>query len=165
MKWMCKESGCAIDLQQEGDPPDCPNCGEKLVPRPEWNGSIGVERILAERKRQVEGESWSEGHDDTHTSGELAWAAACYAAPDSVLVSRSSSSRGFYFVDPWPWDQTWDKRTPRDPKRREALQLPPRTERALRIRELEKAGALIAAEIDRLVRAHEEEALRDEPTH
>ena len=49
------------------------------------------------------------------------------------------------FVDPWPrsWVEDWDKRLPtRDP----------RDVSDERIRELEKAGALIAAEIDRLLR-------------
>lgn len=84
----------------------------------------GAEIIAAERKRQIEQEGWSEEHDDAHKWGELAWAATCYAMPP--LDGRGLN---------WPWDRKWWKPTPDD-----------------RIRELAKAGALIAAEIDRLKR-------------
>ncbi len=35
--------------------------------------------VLAERQRQVLQEGWTPEHDDTHSSGEMAGAAACYA--------------------------------------------------------------------------------------
>lgn len=38
-----------------------------------------VNDILAERRRQIEIEGWTEDHDDRHTYGSLAQAAACYA--------------------------------------------------------------------------------------
>ncbi len=85
----------------------------------------GVAAIAAERRRQVEAEGWTPEHDDQHTRGELARAAACYA-----LAYDLGSERELL----WPWAEDWWK--PAD-----------------RIRDLEKAGALIAAEIDRLKRA------------
>lgn len=104
--------------------------------------SEGVARIAAERQRQVEKEGWTTEHDDEHQDGEMAWAAVCYAAPKPVY-RLSDVLRGYF--DPWPWSVTWDKR-PRATTG--SLQTP-----AERIRMLEKAGALIAAEIDRLLRA------------
>jgi hypothetical protein len=108
----------------------------------------GLQRIAAERKRQIEAEGWSPDHDDDHDAGELAWAAICYAAPAPVYMRNRSRSKAA-FVDPWPswWDSKWDKR-PRD---EDDVLTEPTPEQ--RIRMLEKAGALIAAEIDRLLRA------------
>ena len=73
----------------------------------------GIERIAKERQRQVSVEGWTPQHDDEHKDGEMAIAAARYAAPY--------------------WE--WDKRGKHE-----------------RIRQLEIAGALLAAEIDRLLR-------------
>jgi len=116
----------------------------------------GVELIAAERKRQIEKEGWTAEHDDDHDRGELAQAAACYAAgPERTHVTRQlNSSRGMedagYVYDystpkpgqiNWPWDSEWYKVTPRN-----------------RVKELTKAGALIAAEIDRLQRIPKEGA-------
>ena len=86
--------------------------------------SIGL--IAAERQRQIEQEGWSPEHDDAHCRGQLGMAAACYALPPNNHVRTLD----------WPWDRKWWRPTPDD-----------------RIRELVKAGALIAAEIDRLQRA------------
>jgi len=96
--------------------------------------ATGVELIVAERERQISGEGWTPAHDDEHSRGEMAWAAVCYAAPGSVY-SVYRRPRGFVFVDPWPWAEEWDKR-----------------DKDNRVRHLAKAGALIAAEIDRLQR-------------
>ena len=82
----------------------------------------GAELIAAERLRHTEVEGWTPEHDDEHTDGELASAAAAYIFPDGHD----------HF---WPWDESWWKPSD-DP-----------------IRNLAKAGALIAAEIDRLQRA------------
>ena len=94
----------------------------------------GVERIADERRRQIGAEGYSSDHDDGHIHEELAMAAACYAAPVTIYQRRCSS-----FSDPWPFDDEEDKR-------HKATTLD------TRIRLLEKAGALIAAEIDRLLR-------------
>jgi hypothetical protein len=103
----------------------------------------GVERIVAERRRQIADLKWTPEHDDDHDGGELALAAVCYAAPDRVYV-RDDFAAGVQFKDPFPWGR-WDSR-PHD-----GNVLKDRT-MAEDIRLLEKAGALIAAEIDRLLR-------------
>lgn len=97
----------------------------------------GIESIAAERRRQTEAEGWTPEHDDAHTDETLALVAALYATPFR-LFSQESSKDFFLFEDPWPseWDDRWDKRDQLD--RRSKLVI---------------AGALIAAEIDRLDRA------------
>lgn len=85
----------------------------------------GAALIAAERERQVSDEKWSSSHDDEHDSGQLATAAGCY------IFSGLAGFAGAH----WPWMWSWWKPTPGD-----------------RVRELTKAGALIAAEIDRLQR-------------
>lgn len=88
----------------------------------------GIEEIANERKRQIEVEGWTPEHDDEHICGELAHAAACYAYPNRI-------KRLDYVGWPEDWSLDWYKPTPEN-----------------RIKELAKAGALIAAEIDRLKR-------------
>jgi hypothetical protein len=87
----------------------------------------GVELITEERQRQIDVEKWDYSHDADYSKNQLLHAAICYAYPD----------RGEDCIDQppmaWPWDAMWWKPTPGD-----------------RVRELVKAGALIAAEIDRL---------------
>lgn len=86
----------------------------------------GIELITAERQRQITEEGWTAEHDDEHRHAELLEAAHCYshAARTGVLHPPNG----------WPWEPSWWKPTD-DP-----------------IRNLTKAGALIAAEIDRLQR-------------
>lgn len=91
----------------------------------------GVEMIAAERTRQIE----VEGFIDDVTNcpdGELVIAAMCYAAPESTY-GPLRFFKSAYRPAMWPWLKRDWKPTPDD-----------------RIRELVKAGALIAAEIDRL---------------
>jgi len=109
----------------------------------------GAELIAAERKRQIEAEGWTPEHDDDHDGGELALAACCYATPIPLYrkSDRPLAHNIIQFYDPWPWDDGWDKRkrggnVPRIPD-----------SNAERVRMLVKAGALVAAEIDRLQRA------------
>ena len=89
----------------------------------------GIELIAVERERQVSEEGWTSSHDGNHEYGQLAEAAACYATSEN----RRAKYRGQLSPDLWPFDHKWWKPTPDD-----------------RVRELVKAGALIAAEIDRL---------------
>ena len=104
----------------------------------------GVKLIAAERERQVSEERWTPEHDDTHTDGELVAAARCYLTPPgaernvTLEVVEAQTLVGVAAVPrDWPWEpDAWK---------------PPRG--LDRIRELTKAGALIAAEIDRLQRA------------
>lgn len=96
----------------------------------------GIELIAAERQRQVESEGWTPEHDDSHWSGHMALAAACYACNAATMTQRATpemmekyakfSSQGFR----WPWAKKWWK--PKSP-----------------VQDLVRAGALIAAEIDR----------------
>ncbi len=93
--------------------------------------NTGIDRISAERKRQVEEEGWTPEHDAQHARGELAAAAACYAMNKAPFLTSDLDHIGYCV---WPWDRRWDKRKKHD-----------------RIRSLTIAGALIAAEIDRLL--------------
>lgn len=102
----------------------------------------GAERIVKERVRQISEEGWTAEHDDQHTDGEIARAAACYAAEAGDTCIEEVVEVGPDIMEgknPWPWDKKWDKRV-----------LNPST--CDKIRMLEKAGALCAAEIDRLLR-------------
>lgn len=83
----------------------------------------GTELIADERQRQIEVEGWTPEHDSIHTDEELCYAAKSYIESPHIIGIPPN----------WPWDFEWFKTTPND-----------------RVRELVKAGALIAAEIDRL---------------
>lgn len=108
--------------------------------------SKAIELIAAERQRQIEKEGWTPEHDASHKRGELAMAAACYAVERPIFVQATSYR---YPVDEterhadrrlpdvvmsnlWPWAARWYK--PKDT-----------------LSDLVRAGALIAAEIDRLL--------------
>jgi hypothetical protein len=123
----------------------------------------GIQLIEGERKRQIEVEGWTKEHDAEHTSMEMAGAAACYIARNvsKLLEDKRHTNQSplaefkIYFPQEldcmvnngdrgdrklrkagwrngWPWDQKWWKPSD-DP-----------------VKNLVKAGALIAAEIDRL---------------
>ena len=93
----------------------------------------GAELIARERRRQVRVKGYTAEHDDEHDQGELAKAAICYAIPSRAAVQA---------VQWWPWaNAPVVNHNVHNPRGRES-----------RIRELAKAGALIAAEIDRLRR-------------
>ena len=117
----------------------------------------GARRITRERQRQIQQEGWSNEIDDTHENGELAWAAACYAAPERIYTLNQAvtpTDPVIAFHDPWP-----DKFSSFD--KRPSFKRTPSTNK--RIRALEKAGALIAAEIDRLLRLKEVESSDESP--
>ena len=86
----------------------------------------GIELIAEERQRQLDEEGWTPEGDAKHKDGELIRAALCYADSCNPFAK---------YVGPntWPWDSVWDKRHQHSTKRRLVI-----------------AGALIAAEIDRL---------------
>lgn len=84
--------------------------------------------VARERRRQVEAEGWTAEHDDTHTDAEMSLAAACYALPNEF------PRRDRYVMSLWPWAGAWWN---------------PTTDQ----RNLEKAGALTLAEMERLARA------------
>lgn len=116
--------------------------------------TTGITLIARERKRQVEQEGWNAAHDDEHQQAELSMAACAYAAPLQLFERVDGPASGAHFFrDCWPWDRVWDKRKfvkPGRDQERPALADEYTTEE--RIRNLAKAGALIAAEIDRLSR-------------
>lgn len=87
----------------------------------------GVELIAAERQRQIEVEGYTSDRDDAMSEAQIACAAACYA-----LWYAGYDLDLTY----WPWHiDTWK---PKDG-----------------LSNLVRAGALIAAEIDRLQRVAE----------
>lgn len=114
--------------------------------------TTGVELIRTERIRQVSVKGWTEEHDDEHIEGELARAGAAYA------LATCFGQPGPHDVvelcdDVWPFeDGEGCKWTPCY----RALGDPHATSGAtildLQIRDLTRGGALIAAELDRLLR-------------
>lgn len=102
-----------------------------------------IAEIAAERRRQIEVEGWTAEHDDQHTDGSLAQAAAVYALPSREMVQVGNAPlRGSHWKPTlWPrsWADSWFK-----PKDRE--------------RDLIRAAALIVAEIERLRRASQQKA-------
>lgn len=112
----------------------------------EASAHSGVQLIAQERIEQLVEKGWTPEHDRSFTKGELAWAAVCYAAPTEVFVCRDETTR-VVFEDPFPFDPTWDAR--RRAKSSVGDPVPRPLRGHLRVRELVKAGALIAAELDR----------------
>ncbi len=87
--------------------------------------------VQAERRRQITAEGWTPEHDDEHSHGQMARAAACYALAGSSAPNDGTAALLVSLA--WPWDEQWWK---------------PSTAR----RDLIKAGALILAEIERIDR-------------
>lgn len=120
----------------------------------------GADLIARERARQIEEEGFDAEHDDEHHGqGDLVRAAICYAMPER-LYEAVGTGEGFEFVDPWPWDSSEDKRrvcgTERDGETAQGeLPDPESYSTVERLNLLSKAGALIAAEIDRVLREEE----------
>lgn len=94
--------------------------------------------VLAERRRQIESEGWTPEHDDKHADGELAKAAACYAAGWKIDVYQRFGFHEYRQFRMWPWHPKWWK--PKD-----------------RRHDLVRAAALIIAEIERIDRTHPKE--------
>ena len=95
------------------------------------NISEGVELIRKERERQVSEEGWTSEHDALWNNQQLSKAAMEYIYETDVLLTHGKITPNPSMF--WPWDDMWWKPSD-DP-----------------IRNLTKAGALIAAEIDRLL--------------
>jgi hypothetical protein len=131
-------NGLLVDMAKDGILPHIMTYQEKLVsdtatmieisiaPIPDRR-KTGAYLIAAERARQVSEEGWTPEHDAAHVDGDLIEAAVAYALhscrPDNHIWVNMF----------WPWGQEWWK--PGDP-----------------VRNLAKAGALIAADIDRRLR-------------
>lgn len=106
--------------------------------------------ILAERRRQRTGEGWTNDHDDEHVDGSMRIVAQAYydhavrpRTMDWQLVPIGADRRAMRIPLPWPWGPKWWK--PKTPAR-----------------DLERAGALCLAEIDRLERRVDAELMTDE---
>jgi hypothetical protein len=93
----------------------------------------GAELIAEERERQVKQECWTAEHDDKHVEGQLAGAGLCYALWHCGYIGKFAWRLAMAL---WPWDEEWWK--PKDA-----------------VKDLTRAGALIAAEIDRIQRAEQ----------
>lgn len=96
----------------------------------------GVELIADERQRQIEKEGWTLAHDFFECPyGQLVGAAISYALTEEERKNLCHLAKTDEDVPPtWPFEKAYWKPCPDD-----------------RIKELVKAGALIAAEIDRLL--------------
>lgn len=116
--------------------------------------------VAIERSRQIREEKWDGAHDAQHEKGELVAAAIAYAASGAKIETKvkiyteprcQCGARGMAdctcvmqvgdqkWVHPWPWEKKWFK--PKDA-----------------LRDLIRAGALIVAEIDRMIRQDTEDA-------
>lgn len=112
----------------------------------------GIDLIAEERQRQIEVEGWDYNQDDNYKRGEMMGAAGCYVANAlskhledynhtnqsplahfEIYSFNTTKEEKSGWIDAWPWDKKWDKRWKHD-----------------KMRSLVIAGALIAAEIDRL---------------
>lgn len=89
----------------------------------------GAELILEERQRHLDQEGWTAHHDDCHPSGLLAMAGASYT------LDAIGEPVAYEF---WPFGEAWWKPTADGGEGT--------------VKQLVKAGALIAAEIDKLQR-------------
>jgi len=92
----------------------------------------GSQLIAIERDRQISKEGYSWKNDQRYVNDELALAAACYAIPEYEREMQTTYLGEIPTL--FPFDTNYWKPSPDN-----------------RIKELTKAGALIAAEIDRLL--------------
>ena len=97
----------------------------------------GAQMIVAERDRQITEEGFDPAHDRHHTDNELAIAAACYAVNGIPGVGVHE----YGDEDCFPFVEEYDRRRDHG-----------------RLRSLVIAGALAAAEIDRLLAEEGNEA-------
>lgn len=91
--------------------------------------SQAVQAVCDERERQKSVEGWTPDHDDQHDVGALAHAAGCYL----LFGTDGNFPDNHPPIRYWPWDAEWWK--PKDRKRN-----------------LERAGALVLAELERIYR-------------
>lgn len=87
-----------------------------------------IDEIAAERERQITEEGWTPEHDDSHVSGQLCRAAACYAVGGGLFKIDKFQVP----LQMWPYQWEWKSKSQR--------------------RDLIRAAALIVAEIERLDR-------------
>lgn len=102
----------------------------------------GIELITKERTRQINEEGYTLALDSLYKPGELTSAAICYAivGGSSPRIRESVNVQASMGLKPngWPWSvESWK------PGQDHSVNS--------RVRELTKAGALLDAEIDRLL--------------
>lgn len=102
-------------------------------------GFTGTELISQERNRQKFDEGYFQSIDDEYTDHQLVCAAIAYASHYPVMISKTPGTDNW--IDPWPWNKAADKRA-----------------RHCKLKRLVIAGALIAAEIDRIQHQIEKES-------
>lgn len=103
--------------------------------------SLAERAVIAERRRQVEVEGWTDAHDDEHAAGTLALAAAAYALDAGEALewgADASDNRPEPMF--WPFSSSWWK--PTTPRH-----------------SLVKAAALILGEIERMNRDPGDESI------
>jgi len=89
-----------------------------------------IDLVLAERVRQVEELGISTKRDDQYLKDELAMMAACYLYAPKYPFAIGTGEK---VPNQWPHSTGWNPKTSR-------------------LRQLEKAGALVIAEIERILR-------------
>lgn len=92
--------------------------------------TLAARDVLRERRRQIEVEGWTPEHDDEHSDGGMAVAAACYATSNHPHIGGLKARSMWGWTG---WADRWFK---------------PTTDR----RNLVKAAALLLAEIERMDR-------------
>ena len=107
----------------------------------------GIDLIIEERKEQIEKHGWTHEHDDDeHSAGQLAYAAAQCASPEIIYQKEElKGAINFDILDYWTWEL---------PTKHHGNVLKDNFDcsNKQRIHQLKVAGALCAAEIDRINR-------------
>ena len=135
----CKNTGIYFFSDRVPEICDCKNLNKTNEMK-----KSGIELITEERQRQIEVEGFNVEKDiESYSGGEIVGAACCYAT--NALNKQNTEIEGDFarfqilrfeendWIDGWPWDKQYDKREKHD-----------------QLRSLVIAGALIAAEIDRI---------------
>lgn len=100
-----------------------------------------LELVAKERTRQIVEKGYTAKHDDEHTDGSIADAAACYAhSKEHIFEFNSYNGVHTPFVNVWPWDFKYFKKDDHDRKQQLII-----------------AAAFINAEYDRIVRAEQKQ--------
>lgn len=81
--------------------PYCLECWNEADPRPTPRMDI-VLTVLKERRKQETEKGYDAEHDDGHTEGEIAHAAACYMAGGELVIPESNT-------EVWPFEGDADR--------------------------------------------------------
>lgn len=110
----------------------------------------GIELITEERQEQIKKHNWSADHDDKHNTGELADAAAICASTVRIYNKFEYANNTHFDVlamKGWNLPLNWNGNVLLDNCK---------SSYKTRIHQLKVAGALIAAEIDRINRQNQQ---------